>query len=199
MKKKIVSLLCAVSLMLALPTMAWAGQFNSPNGTSATSNGTTLYVKGDVVPNGGHIVVEATGDHADHAVIPDGHYAASFLIYKVGEINFDSLDLNFNVPSQYAGAKGVIYVQGNNGNSSIEFTVGANGIVSHSITDILPSTLTIVIDPGTAPGDLPETGKDASATSPQTGADFTGVAAAAGIMLIAAGGVACALRKKTVK
>lgn len=199
MKKKVISLLCAAAMMLALPAAAWAGQFDSPNGTSATSNETTLYVKGDVDPSGGHIVVEATNDHADNAAIPSGHYAASFSVYKVGEISFDSLDLTFNVPSKYAGAKGVLYVQGKDGNTSVEFTVSDNGIVSHSINDILPTTLTIVVDPDTATGDLANTGKDTSATSPQTGVDLTGLVAAAGVMLIAAGGVACTLRKKAVE
>ena len=87
MKKKIVSLLCAAAMMLALPTIAWAEGFDSPTGPSTPGSGTE-----DV---------------------------------------------------------------------------------------------------------LPDTGKDTSATSPQTGVDLTGFAVAGGAMLIAAGGVACALRKET--
>lgn len=200
MKKKLTAILCAVALMMALPTMAWAAQFNSPGGTSVTSNGTTLYVKGDVNSNGGYIVVEPTDNHAGNSEYADDDYVASFKVYKVGEITFTSLDLTFNTPSAYAGAKATIYADYGNGKYEVHpVTLSADGVASITVTEI-PSTFTIVVtaDDAAAAGGLADTGKDTSSTSPQTGVDFTGIAVAGTVMAVAACGVACALRKKTV-
>ena len=187
-------------LALAMPALAFGAQFSSPGGTSAESSGTTLHMGGEVVSNGGYIVVEGSEQHAAHAVIPEGDYAASFRAYSVGEIEFEDFTLTFQVPERYWGAEGVIYIAYGSGNQlTIPIVVDNRGIASCVVKEIsdIPSYFTIVIDVETAqqPGGG---GEDKSPQSPQTGVDFTGIAAAAGVMTIAAAGVACVLRKKTV-
>ena len=199
MKKKLTAILCAVALMMALPTMAWAAQFNSPGGTSVTHNGTTLYVKGDVTSDGGYIVVEGTDDHADNSEHGDGDYVASFMIYEVPEVDFTSLDLTFNTPSAYAGPKPTIYAYYDSGKYETHpVTLSADGVASITVTQTGIFTLVVTAEDAAAAGGLADTGKDTSSTSPQTGVDFTGIAVAGTVMAVAACGVACALRKKTV-
>ena len=198
MKNKFISILCAAMLVLTMPVLAFGAQFSSPGGTSAENRGTILYMEGEVVSSGGYIVVEGSEEHASHAVIPEGDYAASFRAYSVGEIEFEDFTLTFQVPERYYGAEGVIYIAYGSGNQlSIPIVVDNQGIATCVVEEIsdIPSYFTIVLDVETA--DLPGTGgEDKSPESPQTGVDFTGIAAAAGVMLVAAAGVACVLRKK---
>lgn len=102
--------------------------------------------------------------------------------------------LTFNVGTEYNGATATVFIehQGRDANLGTETKTAtvSNGYVTIS-TDGL-SLVTIAVDSSTVTGAT----TDASATSPQTGVDMTGIAVATAACAIAAVGVGVALRKK---
>lgn len=199
MKVKIVSFLCAVALAMVVPAMAFAAEFSSPSGASATDNDTTLHVSGDVDANGGFIVVEGSDTPASNAVIKDGDYSASFEVHKEGDITTGELTLTFNVPPQYIGANAIIYITYPNGETAeFRVVIDSRGIATVVIPGVYgdPTYITIVIDAATATGPQ-DGGRDTSATSPQTGVGVSGAYVAGSAMLAVACGLAVVLRKKS--
>ena len=97
MKKRIVSIVCAAMLMLALPTMAWASPSRSePTSTSAVSNGVTAVVDYSYVGDG-KLIVE--GSQVQASNVPTGSdVIASFHAYTEGKVDINgNITFVFNV------------------------------------------------------------------------------------------------------
>ena len=192
--KKLVSAFAAFTMMLALPTVAMAAQFNSPSGTTVTAPGTgvAISVSGDVSGDG-FIHVDPSDVAASN--VPEGVTPlASFEVDADDNVSFTELSLVFSVGSQYAGAKATVYIQHGDGTTDVqEATVAADGTVTITVDRL--SVFSIVIDESTIPADG-GVATDTSATAPATDVNSAAVAGVTVAALAGAGVVAVTLRKK---
>ena len=198
MKKKLTAMICARALAMAMPTLAWAS--NSPqkvtSNTCTASQGATLTVSGKTDDSTSKLVVEATSDQASNVSLSATQkIVGTFKVYDVPEgSTYGPYTLTFNVGTEYNGATATVFIehQGRDANLGTETKTAtvSNGNVTIS-TDGL-SLVTIAVDSSTVTGAT----TDASATSPQTGVDMTGIAVATAACAIAAVGVGMVLRKK---
>ena len=201
MKKKVLALATAMAISMGLPTMAFAAQYNSPSGTTATdSNGISLTVSGGTVFGDGFIHVDPVSNAASN--VPEGaKVLATFHVWGDEGVEFDKLTLTFKVGSQYAGKTVTMYIQYDDGTSEVkEAVVEPDGTITIEVTKAC--TLSLVVDEIIAPtegqGGVTVTGVkvDSSSKSPQTGAGM-GVAAGVTVAMAAgAGAPAFALRKR---
>ena len=195
--KKLVSAFAAFTMMLALPTVAMAAQFNSPSGTTVTAPGTgvAISVSGDVssASGDGYISVEPHDVVASN--VPEGVTPlASFEVVADDNVSFTELSLVFSVGSQYAGAKATVYIQHGDGTTDVqEATVAADGTVTITVDRL--SVFSIVIDESTIPADG-GVATDTSATAPATDVNSATVAGVTVAALAGAGVVAVTLCKK---
>ncbi|MBM6816654.1 hypothetical protein H6A23_05680 [Olsenella uli] len=192
--KKLVSAFAAFTMMLALPTVAMAAQFNSPSGTTVTAPGTgvAISVSGDVSGNG-FIHVDPSDVAASN--VPEGVTPlASFEVVADDNVSFTELSLTFSVGSKYAGAKATVYIQHGDGTTDVqEATVAADGTVTIAVDRL--SIFSIVVDESTIPADG-GVATDTSATAPATDVNSAAVAGVTVAALAGAGVVAVTLRKK---
>lgn len=198
MKKKLTAMICALALAMAMPTLAWAS--NSPqkvtSNTCTASQGATLTVSGKTDDSTSKLVVEATSDQASNVSLSATQkIVGTFKVYDVPEgSTYGPYTLTFNVGTEYNGATATVFIehQGRDANLGAETKTAtvSNGNVTIS-TDGL-SLVTIAVDSSTVTGAT----TDASATSPQTGVDMTGIAVATAACAIVAVGVGVVLRKK---
>lgn len=192
--KKLVSAFAAFTMMLALPTVAMAAQFNSPSGTTVTAPGTgvAISVSGDVSGDG-FIHVDPSDVAASN--VPEGVTPlASFEVVADDNVSFTELSLTFSVGSQYAGAKATVYIQHGDGTTDVqEATVAADGTVTITVDRL--SIFSIVVDESTIPADG-GVATDTSATAPATDVNSAAVAGVTVAAIAGAGVVAVALRKK---
>ena len=172
MKKKLVSLLAAATMMLAVPSVALAAEtFNSPGGTTVTdtASGVAISVAGDVSSESGsgYISVDSATTQASN-VPADVTPVASFVVDAVGDVEFTELTLTFNVGSEYAGATAYVYIQHNAGDTEVQqVTVASNGTIAITVDRL--SVFSVVIDESTV--NSASTG--ASGTADGTGASST--------------------------
>lgn len=192
--KKLVSAFAAFTMMLALPTVAMAAQFNSPSGTTVTAPGTgvAISVSGDVSGNG---FIHVDPSDAAASNVPEGVTPlASFEVVADDNVSFTELSLTFSVGSQYAGAKATVYIQHGDGTTDVqEATVAADGTVTITVDRL--SIFSIVVDESTIPADG-GVATDTSATAPATDVNSAAVAGVTVAAIAGAGVVAVALRKK---
>lgn len=192
--KKLVSAFAAFTMMLALPTVAMAAQFNSPSGTTVTAPGTgvAISVSGDVSGDG-FIHVDPSDVAASN--VPEGVTPlASFEVVADDNVSFTELSLTFSVGSKYAGAKATVYIQHGDGTTDVqEATVAADGTVTITVDRL--SIFSIVVDESTIPADG-GVATDTSATAPATDVNSAAVAGVTVAAIAGAGVVAVALRKK---
>lgn len=192
--KKLVSAFAAFTMMLALPTVAMAAQFNSPSGTTVTAPGTgvAISVSGDVSGNG---FIHVDPSDAAASNVPEGVTPlASFEVVADDNVSFTELSLTFSVGSQYAGAKATVYIQHGDGTTDVqEATVAADGTVTITVDRL--SIFSIVVDEFTIPADG-GVATDTSATAPATDVNSAAVAGVTVAAIAGAGVVAVALRKK---
>lgn len=192
--KKLVSAFAAFTMMLALPTVAMAAQFNSPSGTTVTAPGTgvAISVSGDVSGNG-FIHVDPSDVAASN--VPEGVTPlASFEVVADDNVSFTELSLTFSVGSKYAGAKATVYIQHGDGTTDVqEAAVAADGTVTITVDRL--SIFSIVVDESTIPADG-GVATDTSATAPATDVNSAAVAGVTVAAIAGAGVVAVALRKK---
>ena len=199
--KKIVSMVAAAMMVMALPGVAVAAQFSSPSGTTVTAPGTNvaLSVSGDVssASGSGYISVEPSSVVASH--VPEGVTPlASFEVVAEGDAEFTELTLVFSVGTQYAGANATVYItHGDGSNDVMETTVAADGTVAITVDRL--SVFSIVVDESTVPADGEGVTTDTSATSPATGVVIAPVAAITAAAAAGAGAVAVTIRKKVTK
>lgn len=192
--KKLVSAFAAFTMMLALPTVAMAAQFNSPSGTTVTAPGTgvAISVSGDVSGDG---FIHVDPSDAAASNVPEGVTPlASFEVVADDNVSFTELSLTFSVGSQYAGAKATIYIQHGDGTTDVqEATVAADGTVTITVDRL--SIFSIVVDESTIPADG-GVAADTSATAPATDVNSAAVVGVTVASIAGAGVVAVALRKK---
>ncbi len=192
--KKLVSAFAAFTMMLALPTVAMAAQFNSPSGTTVTAPGTgvAISVSGDVSGDG---FIHVDPSDAAASNVPEGVTPlASFEVVADDNVSFTELSLTFSVGSQYAGAKATIYIQHGDGTTDVqEATVAADGTVTITVDRL--SIFSIVVDESTIPADG-GVATDTSATAPATDVNSAAVAGVTVAAIAGAGVVAVTLRKK---
>lgn len=192
--KKLVSAFAAFTMMLALPTVAMAAQFNSPSGTTVTAPGTgvAISVSGDVSGDG---FIHVDPSDAAASNVPEGVTPlASFEVVADDNVSFTELSLTFSVGSQYAGAKATVYIQHGDGTTDVqEATVAADGTVTITVDRL--SIFSIVVDESTIPADG-GVATDTSATAPATDVNSAAVAGVTVVAIAGAGVVAVALRKK---
>lgn len=192
--KKLVSAFAAFTMMLALPTVAMAAQFNSPSGTTVTAPGTgvAISVSGDVSGDG---FIHVDPSDAAASNVPEGVTPlASFEVVADDNVSFTELSLVFSVGSQYAGAKATIYIQHGDGTTDVqEATVAADGTVTITVDRL--SIFSIVVDESTIPADG-GVAADTSATAPATDVNSAAVVGVTVASIAGAGVVAVALRKK---
>lgn len=192
--KKLVSAFAAFTMMLALPTVAMAAQFNSPSGTTVTAPGTgvAISVSGDVSGDG---FIHVDPSNAAASNVPEGVTPlASFEVVADDNVSFTELSLTFSVGSQYAGAKATVYIQHGDGTTDVqEATVAADGTVTITVDRL--SIFSIVVDESTIPADG-GVATDTSATAPATDVNSAAVAGVTVAAIAGAGVVAVALRKK---
>lgn len=192
--KKLVSAFAAFTMMLALPTVAMAAQFNSPSGTTVTAPGTgvAISVSGDVSGNG---FIHVDPSDAAASNVPEGVTPlASFEVVADDNVSFTELSLTFSVGSKYAGAKATVYIQHGDGTTDVqEATVAADGTVTITVDRL--SIFSIVVDESTIPADG-GVATDTSATAPATDVNSAAVAGVTVAAIAGAGVVAVALRKK---
>lgn len=156
----------------------------------------TLTVTGKTDDSTSKLVVEATSDQASNVSLSATQkIVGTFKVYDVPEgSTYGPYTLTFNVGTEYNGATATVFIehQGRDANLGTETKTAtvSNGNVTIS-TDGL-SLVTIAVDSSTVTGAT----TDASATSPQTGVDMTGIAVATVACAIAAVGVGVVLRKK---
>lgn len=199
--KKIVSMVAAAMMVMALPGVAVAAQFSSPSGTTVTAPGTNvaLSVSGDVssASGSGYISVEPSSVVASN--VPEGVTPlASFEVVAEGDAEFTELTLVFSVGTQYAGANATVYItHGDGSNDVMETTVAADGTVSITVDRL--SVFSIVVDESTVPAEGEGVTTDTSATSPATGVVIAPVAAITAAAAAGAGAVAVTIRKKVTK
>lgn len=199
--KKIVSMVAAAMMVMALPGVAVAAQFSSPSGTTVTAPGTNvaLSVSGDVssASGSGYISVEPSSVVASN--VPEGVTPlASFEVVAEGDAEFTELTLVFSVGTQYAGANATVYItHGDGSNDVMETTVAADGTVAITVDRL--SVFSIVVDESTVPADGEGVATDTSATSPATGVVIAPVAAITAAAAAGAGAVAVTIRKKVTK
>ena len=187
MKKKLVAITCAMALMLALPTLAFAAP--SPSNPDPAP----VVGKNEVV-----IAVKAgsgTVDSVDISTTDASNVPAGSEVLASFEVKGDATDvtLTFNVGAKYAGYSATIYIQHNDGTTEAKtVTVGADGMISVHVDKL--SVFSIVMgEKGAAAA------ADKGAKSPATGVDFGTVAGGTVAMAIAAGVVFVALRKKVTE
>ena len=184
MKKKLTAMICALALAMAMPTLAWAS--NSPqkvtSNTCTASQGASLTVSGKTDDSTSKLVVEATSDQASNVSLSATQkIVGTFKAYDVPEgSTYGPYTLTFNVGTEYNGATATVTKTATVSNGNV--TISTDGL----------SLVTIAVDSSTVTGAT----TDASATSPQTGVDMTGIAVATAACAIAAVGVGVALRKK---
>ncbi len=192
--KKLVSAFAAFTMMLALPTVAMAAQFNSPSGTTVTAPGTgvAISVSGDVSGDG---FIHVDPSDAAASNVPEGVTPlASFEVVADDNVSFTELSLTFSVGSQYAGAKATVYIQHGDGTTDVqEATVAADGTVTITVDRL--SIFSIVVDESTIPADG-GVATDTSATAPATDVNSAAVAGVTVAAVAGAGVVAVTLRKK---
>ena len=192
--KKLVSAFAAFTMMLALPTVAMAAQFNSPSGTTVTAPGTgvAISVSGDVSGNG---FIHVDPSDAAASNVPEGVTPlASFEVVADDNVSFTELSLTFSVGSKYAGAKATVYIQHGDGTTDVqEATVAADGTVTITVDRL--SIFSIVVDESTIPADG-GVATDTSATAPATDVNSAAVAGVTVAAIAGVGVVAVALRKK---
>ena len=192
--KKLVSAFAAFTMMLALPTVAMAAQFNSPSGTTVTAPGTgvAISVSGDVSGNG---FIHVDPSDAAASNVPEGVTPlASFEVVADDNVSFTELSLTFSVGSKYAGAKATVYIQHGDGTTDVqEATVAADGTVTITVDRL--SIFSIVVDESTIPADG-GVATDTSATAPATDVNSAAMAGVTAAAIAGAGVVAVALRKK---
>ena len=192
--KKLVSAFAAFTMMLALPTVAMAAQYNSPSGTTVTAPGTgvAISVSGDVSGNG---FIHVDPSDAAASNVPEGVTPlASFEVVADDNVSFTELSLTFSVGSKYAGAKATVYIQHGDGTTDVqEATVAADGTVTITVDRL--SIFSIVVDESTIPADG-GVATDTSATAPATDVNSAAVAGVTVAAIAGAGVVAVALRKK---
>lgn len=192
--KKLVSAFAAFTMMLALPTVAMAAQFNSPSGTTVTAPGTgvAISVSGDVSGDG---FIHVDPSDAAASNVPEGVTPlASFEVVADDNVSFTELSLTFSVGSQYAGAKATVYIQHGDGTTDVqEATVAADGTVTITVDRL--SIFSIVVDESIIPADG-GVATDTSATAPATDVNSAAVAGVTVAAIAGAGVVAVALRKK---
>lgn len=199
--KKVVSMVAAAMMVMALPGVAVAAQFSSPSGTTVTAPGTNvaLSVSGDVssASGSGYISVEPSSVVASN--VPEGVTPlASFEVVAEGDAEFTELTLVFSVGTQYAGANATVYItHGDGSNDVMETTVAADGTVAITVDRL--SVFSIVVDESTVPADGEGVATDTSATSPATGVVIAPVAAITAAAAAGAGAVAVTIRKKVTK
>lgn len=199
--KKVVSMVAAAMMVMALPGVAVAAQFSSPSGTTVTAPGTNvaLSVSGDVssASGSGYISVEPSSVVASN--VPEGVTPlASFEVVAEGDAEFTELTLVFSVGTQYAGANATVYItHGDGSNDVMETTVAADGTVAITVDRL--SVFSIVVDESTVPADGEGVATDTSATSPATGVVIAPVAAITAAAAAGAGAVAVTIRKKITK
>lgn len=203
MKKQLVSVFAAVTMMLAAPSVALAatsGTFYSPSGTTVTdqTSNVTIAVSGDVSSDSGsgYILVESTTGQASN-VPADVTPLATFEVTAHGDVEFNELQLVFSVGSRYAGAKATVYIEHDNDDQETrEATVAADGTVTITVDRL--STFSIVIDESTIPADGTSAGTttDTSATAPATDASLLPVLGVTVAATAGAGASVVAIRKR---
>lgn len=187
MKKKIASLLCAVVLAMALPTLAFAAP--SPIGGTVTDGDVAMNVAGEGVEGSGNFVIDVADADAKNA---EGNILASFEIVINGDLTFDELTLAFNVGTEYAGAKATVYIEHGDGTTEVKTaTVGSDGVVTITVDKL--SIFTIAVEKTAAPS---KPGADSGATSPQTGVSLALAVGATLVCAAGAGVTGAAIRRR---
>lgn len=200
MKKKIAALVCTFALVAAMPVLAWAAGSPSKvtSNTATASQGATLTVTGNTTGNS-QIIVEPTDQQASNVQLTSTMKIVG--TFKVYDEPLDSTSgtytFSFGALDEYNGATATVFIEHQNGDANLgtetKTATVSNGRATVSSDGL--SLVTIAVDTATITGAT----TDASQTSPQTGLDFTGVAAATAVCAIAAVGVGAALRKKSAK
>lgn len=204
MKRKLVALICAFAMVIALPASAWAA--GSPS--KATSNtgysdeGTSLVVSGKALSSNYRLIVRPVNFMAfDYNLTSAMFVVGNFEMYDEPEGSTDgTYTFTFGGLSQYNGATVTILIKYKDGTTEVKTAKVSNGTVTITADGL--GWATIVVDGDTVVGGATgaaSASTDASATSPQTDVDLSGVAGATALCAAAATGVGIALRKKTVR
>ena len=143
MKKKLVAMVCALALAMAMPALAWAT--NSPqkvtSNTCTASQGATLTVTGKADDSTSKIVVEATSDQASNVSLSATQkIVGTFKVYDVpAGSTYGPYTLTFNVGSEYNGATATVFIehQGRDANLGTETKTAtvSNGNVTISTAE----------------------------------------------------------------
>lgn len=212
LSSKIVAGACAASLALAMPVVAFAAPSPTNTSTVIGYNNVTIYasartISGAALPADAFTissvdqVAEGTPltdiSSVDAARLGQGGKIAiaSFQVssgYDLSDV--ESVDLTFNVGTQYAGSTVYLYVQNSDGTTSVQqVTVGSDGVCAVTLGGT--GLVTVVVDADTIP-EGSGVKADKGATAPQTGVSVAGVAAGTAGMAVAACVAGVALRKK---
>ena len=186
MKKKIAALVCTFALVAAMPVLAWAAGSPSKvtSNTATATQGATLTVTGNTT---GNVQLSETMK-----------IVGTFKVYDEPlDSTSGTYTFTFGNLGEYNGATATVFIEHQNGDANLgcetKTATVSNGTATVSTNGL--SLVTIAVDTATVTGAT----TDASATSPQTGVSFAGVAGATAICAIAAVGVGAALRKKATK
>jgi hypothetical protein len=183
MKRKIVSVVCAVALMLSLPVLAWAAP--SPVlGSNGAGKVNDVYL--EVVASAG--TIESVGESAKQAsnvkLAGNDAVVASFEI--IGDAT--NVGLAFSVGEKWAGYTFKVFIEHNDGSTEVKTaTVGSDGLLSLRVDKL--SIFTLVAE--------------GASTSPKTGVNIGATSGAVAGMTIAMAAaavfVATALRRKATQ
>ena len=213
--KKIVAIVAAAALALALPCSAFAANSSTPTSGSATSaggsatysgtpytgvSGVTANVTISNTPESGcTLVVEDTTTMASNTEINSGDVYVSSTHAWVKKAdgsacttcmaNAGSVTVGFSgIPAAYNGKTARVYIQheGGQGNE-VKTTTVSNGSASITMNGLSYVTLVISDSAGST---------DSSSKAPQTGLDLTTTAACTFGAIVAAAGVAFVLRRR---
>ncbi len=203
MKKKFAALFCAAVLAAGLPSIAFAGYYNSPSGQGTSeANGVSVVVTGGGFSGTDEGIYVGPADVAASNVPSGVTPIASFEIglawtgdASQGKATVDAehpLTITFNVGASNAGKTVTVYVQHDDGTfETMTSTVASDGSVTITVTKL--SIYSIVLSDASA---AVTTTADKSAKSPQTGADMGFAFGGAVVAMAGASCAAYALRKK---
>ncbi|MEG2616119.1 MAG: hypothetical protein RR955_06320 [Raoultibacter sp.] len=193
MKKKIlVSLLVGAMMMMALPMAAFAAP--SPSGQSASADGAT--VTGLVA--GQKATIAKTSETLPGVTVAAGEKSVGTWDIVVLDANGNpvtefpnGLALTFAVGAEYNGMTVKVHQEHNGTMLSPQSATVKDGAVTITVTKL--SKFQVVADTKSLAAGATA---NASAKSPQTGFDMTGVMLASGACILFAGAAAFALKKK---
>lgn len=188
MKKAVISAICAVAMILAIPGMAFAA--DSPSTVTVgpvTSGKVTLQIQ--YTGQEGDITIAPTNQKASNTpdgTTPDGSFDVQ------GTAPAGGLLMTFGVGSENAGAKVDVYVQHEDGTNEVKSgTANANGAYSVNMDKL--SIYSVVVTPA---ADNSSKSTDTSSKSPKTGTDAAPAALALGALCLGGAAIAFARSRK---